>query len=230
MKWRRARFKDAEVWASVDETGAPVVQGGRVPIRYSKRAGAKTYRAGASRVTVISDAPVETLEEGAPHEKRPSRRKKSGETGPVPEGATLAYTDGACSGNPGPAGAGALVELPDGRRGEASLSLGNGTNNIGELAAIGLALDLLEEAGAVPTAPVVVYSDSSYARGVLTQGWKAKKNTALIYGLRERLAAWPGVQLRWVKGHSGNPGNERADALARDGALGRTVTEWVSRG
>ena len=68
---------------------------------------------------------------------------------------------------------GAATEWANGERSE---WLGEATNNVGELAAIGLALDLLQTAGIETDAPVVLFSDSNYARGVLTLGWKAKAN------------------------------------------------------
>jgi ribonuclease HI len=133
-----------------------------------------------------------------------------------------AYADGACKGNPGPAGSGAVVELPDGRKAEASRALGRSTNNVAELTAIALVLDLLEEAEVPPDAPVVLFSDSSYADGVLTRGWKAKANAELIADLRARLKARPGLRMEWVAGHVGIAGNERADALANQGVSGTT--------
>ena len=71
-----------------------------------------------------------------------------------------------------------------------------------------------EQAGVAAEAPVIVFSDSSYARGVLTQGWKAKANVELIRGIKVQLKARPGVELRWIAGHVGIADNERADTLA----------------
>ncbi|TVQ94146.1 MAG: ribonuclease HI [Deltaproteobacteria bacterium] len=140
---------------------------------------------------------------------------------------SIAYTDGACKGNPGPAGSGVALRLPGGRRAEASRSLGRATNNIAELTAIGVALELLEEAGVDPTDPVVILTDSDYSHGVLCRGWKAKANRPLILELRERLAARPGVRIEWVAGHAGIAGNERADALANVGVEGVTAVRWI---
>jgi ribonuclease HI len=143
----------------------------------------------------------------------------------LPPESIVAYTDGACRGNPGSAGSGAVVELPDGRTFEASQALGMGTNNIAELTAVGLALDLLDAAGVPPDAPAVVHTDSKYADGVLCRGWKAKANTELVAALRTRLAARPGVRLQWLAGHVGIAGNERADVLANRGVDGITARE-----
>jgi ribonuclease HI len=144
----------------------------------------------------------------------------------LPETTIRAYTDGGCKGNPGPAGSGARVELPDGQVGEACESLGRGTNNIAELAAVGLAMDLLESKDVDQQTAVALFSDSSYTNGVLVKNWKAKKNTELIMGLRERLKAWPNLTIYWVAGHVGVAGNERADRLADAGIQGRSEHNW----
>lgn len=247
--WKRARFGDAEVWIEVDARGEPKVEGGRVPMRYSASARAKIYRAGASRVQPIADAPVEELPDpsGAAGARGGNKGSGFGKAGTrtqaqataaaeeartllasLPPDTVVAFTDGACKGNPGPAGAGALVQLPDGWKGEWAQSLGRATNNIAELTAIEMALELLDEADVPPDARVVLLSDSSYARGVLTQGWKARANRELIVGIREKLAARPGVELHWIAGHVGVAGNERADALANLGVAGRTERRWVA--
>ena len=61
---------------------------------------------------------------------------------------------------------------------------------------------------------------------MLTLGWKAKANRELIMELRERLSRWSGLEIRWVPGHEGVDGNERADELARAGARGTTHESW----
>jgi ribonuclease HI len=247
-KWVRAAFKDGEVWAQVGESGALAVTGGRVPIRYSDKPGSKVYQAGASRVSVAAGAAPRELPDGTSADAAAKKGKRGsgfGKAGTrtkaqqdaakvdaaqrladLAPGTAVAYTDGGCKGNPGPAGSGVRLELPDGRVAEVCRSLGRGTNNIAELTAIAIALELLDEASVPPEAPVVVFSDSSYARGVLTQGWKAKANVELIQGLRADLKARPGVELQWVAGHSGIPGNERADVLAGAGVAGASKVVW----
>lgn len=138
--------------------------------------------------------------------------------------AVLAFTDGACRGNPGPAGSGAaLRNLPGKKQLSASVSLGRGTNNIAELAAVGLALDLLVEAGVPRDAKVALFTDSAYVHGVLIKNWKAKANQVLIHDLRTRLKAHPNLTIYWIAGHVGIEGNERADELAREGVEGVTA-------
>src|SRR6185503_18224067 len=90
----------------------------------------------------------------------------------IPGDALIVYTDGACTGNPGPMGLG--VVILDGReRKEVSEFLGHGTNNIAELTAIVRALELCPRGRTV-----VLHSDSAYALGLLGKSWKAKANQA----------------------------------------------------
>ncbi|MFT7520786.1 MAG: ribonuclease HI, partial [Kiritimatiellia bacterium] len=132
-----------------------------------------------------------------------------------------------CRGNPGPAGSGAVLQLPDGRRVEVARSLGRGTNNLAELTAIRIVLEVLDQLSIPGDATVAVLTDSSYSHGVLCKGWKAKKNTELILGIRAMLKQHPGVTLYWVAGHVGTAGNERADALANMGVAGTSVVKGL---
>ncbi|HKD89822.1 MAG TPA: ribonuclease HI [Streptosporangiaceae bacterium] len=134
------------------------------------------------------------------------------------------YTDGACSGNPGPGGWGAVLQYGDRAKelwgGEATPT----TNNRMELMA---AINALE--GLTRNSTVRLHTDSSYLRNGITgwlagwkrNGWKtASKQPVKNADLWRRLdnaAAKHDVQWLWVKGHAGNPGNERADALANRG-------------
>ncbi len=132
------------------------------------------------------------------------------------------YTDGACSGNPGPGGWGAVLGW-QGKTREISGGEAATTNNRMELMAAIAALESL-------TRPVTVriHTDSTYVKDGITQwihrwkrnGWKTAnkkpvKNEDLWRRLEEALARHD-VSWHWVKGHAGHPGNERADALARD--------------
>jgi ribonuclease HI len=134
------------------------------------------------------------------------------------------YTDGACSGNPGPGGWGAVL-----RYGAHVKELYGGdaqptTNNRMEMMAAIAALESLTRSAAVR-----LYTDSAYLRDGITKwlvnwkrnGWmtadrKPVKNADLWQRL-ETAAARHQMQWLWVKGHAGNPGNERADALANGG-------------
>ncbi|MCB9736357.1 MAG: ribonuclease HI [Deltaproteobacteria bacterium] len=120
------------------------------------------------------------------------------------------WTDGACSGNPGPAGSGVFAEL-GGTTWELSEYLGHTTNNVAELTAILRALERVED----PTRPVDILSDSEYGLKVAAKIYKAKKNLDLVEGIWSQLGRFKDLRLVKVPAHVGIPGNERADELAR---------------
>jgi len=129
---------------------------------------------------------------------------------PSPEpGLVELYTDGACQGNPGPASYGVVRREGDDYL-EWAESLGEGTNNIAELAGIRSALESVDRT----SAPVRIYTDSRYAIGVLTQGWNVNANKGLIAEIWDLLEDFEDVDIRKVEGHAGEPLNERADELA----------------
>ena len=131
------------------------------------------------------------------------------------------YTDGACSGNPGPGGWGAILEW-NGREKELSGGERETTNNRMELSGVIFALSALKEPCAVD-----LYTDSKYVFDAVDKGWvyawrkngwrKADKKPALNVDLWERLLPLLGkhsVTWHWVKGHAENEKNNRCDALA----------------
>ena len=135
------------------------------------------------------------------------------------------HTDGACKGNPGPGGWGALVEH-DGRTEELSGGEPATTNNRMEMTAVIRALESLPSG-----TEVALYTDSQYVKnGIETwihgwkrNGWKTAdrkpvKNADLWREL-DTLAALHRISWHWVRGHNAHPGNERADALANEGVL-----------
>jgi ribonuclease HI len=124
--------------------------------------------------------------------------------------AVLVYTDGACSGNPGPAGIG-VVLVCGAHRKELSEYIGEGTSNIAEVTAVIRALSSIKDR----TRRVLVHSDSQYTIGVLSKNWKAKANKELIAEARSLAATFAELAFRWVPGHAGVAENERCDALAR---------------
>lgn len=139
-----------------------------------------------------------------------------------------AYTDGACSGNPGPGGWGALLIARDGDRVVKERALKGGaaetTNNRMELLAAISALETLDR-----PSKLTIVTDSVYVKDGITRwihGWKARgwktagkkpvKNEDLWRRLDDAVARHD-VTWEWVKGHAGHPENERADELARAG-------------
>ena len=133
------------------------------------------------------------------------------------------FTDGACSGNPGPGGWGVLLRW---RGVETEMSGGEAatTNNRMELTAVIQALRALKGPSVV-----ALYTDSQYVQKAMTEwlaNWKAKDYRVKGGGLRKNHDLWRQlddlarrhrIRWHWVKGHAGHPENERADALARRG-------------
>ncbi len=131
----------------------------------------------------------------------------------------VVHADGACIGNPGPGGWGAVIVEPlEARREFSGGPCPETTNNRMEITAALEALRALE-----PGAEVVLCTDSRYLVGTMTRGWKRNANLDLWRAL-DHEAQSRAVSFEWVPGHSGNPSNERADQLARAAALGRGAT------
>jgi ribonuclease HI len=135
----------------------------------------------------------------------------------------IVHTDGACSGNPGPGGWGAILKFGDVEK-ELSGGEPNTTNNRMELLAAISALEALKR-----PARVDIHTDSQYLRGGITgwifgwkkNGWKTAdrkpvKNVDLWQRLDQALGEHD-IKWHWVKGHAGHDENERADELARKG-------------
>ena len=131
------------------------------------------------------------------------------------------YTDGACSGNPGPGGYGAVMRYGK-HRNELSGGFRKTTNNRMELLAVIEGLRTLNR-----PCQVTVFSDSKYIVDAINKGWarrwqasgwkRNKRERALnpdLWATLLKLLDTHEVTMQWVKGHAGNPGNERADALA----------------
>ena len=137
----------------------------------------------------------------------------------------LVHTDGACLGNPGPGGWAALLKYKGHERELAGGEAATTNNRMELMAAIGALESLREPCG------IVLYTDSQYVRQGITEwmgnwvrrGWKtAGGDPVKNRDLWERLHAATlqhNIDWRWVKGHSGDPDNERVDQLARDQAV-----------
>ncbi len=232
MPFRAFRLRGEKILARVDDAGAPLSGAdGRVEILY--RPGGKLYRASARNLSpdddarLLSDAEATPGDAAAPRGEAPKAGRGRildgavGDAGAPSADAILAYTDGACTGNPGPMGVGLVLLDPRGQtRRERSEYLGEGTNNIAELVAIQRALELAPDDRAL-----VVHSDSSYALGLLGLGWKAKANQTLVAQLRALAEKRPDLRLVKVAGHAGVVENERADVLATSAIARRATTD-----
>jgi ribonuclease HI len=198
MPWIEATLRGTRVLARANADGSLAAEGGRVEIRY-KPGDARAYRATARNLEVAPGARL-----------LPDDACARAEQAPATNG-WKAFTDGACSGNPGPAGAGVVLVSPDAKLHEGLEYLGEATNNVAELTAILRALEWAPgEANGM-----IVHTDSQYAIGVLQKGWKAKANIELV-ARTKRAVQERRARLVYVPGHQGVPLNERADALARE--------------
>lgn len=150
------------------------------------------------------------------------------------------YTDGACSGNPGPGGYGVLLLYGSARR-ELSAGYRRTTNNRMEMMGCIVGLQALKE-----RCEVLIYSDSSYVVDAITKswavrwrenGWKRREKgkwkeamNADLWAVMLELCEQHDVMFQWVRGHNGNEGNERCDELARQAAaLASLVDEGYER-
>jgi ribonuclease HI len=228
------RFRGDTVWIKVDDGGKPLLDSeGRAEMKY-RQEDPRSYRPSPGNLLPAA-APGEPgyvlpPEAGAAPPARASSSKAAGAgkaaVRPARSSTTAAstpltihvWTDGACTGNPGPMGIGVVVLAQEGQtpvRQEIGEFLGLGTNNIAELVAIerGLQAAALLDPGR--TRPVRVYSDSAYSIGVVSMGWKAKANQELVARLRQLAAGFSDLTFVKVAGHAGVPENERCDELAR---------------
>jgi ribonuclease HI len=146
------------------------------------------------------------------------------------------YTDGACSGNPGPGGWGTVVYFADGIVHELGGAAPQTTNNRMEMQAAIAGLEYL--IAAEQSQPVILYTDSEYVKNGVTQwikgwkkkGWKTSTGKAVLNqdlweildDLNQRASSKATLQWQYVRGHSGNIGNERCDKIARAFSLGQT--------
>jgi ribonuclease HI len=232
MPWIEAALRGQRVLARARSDGTLEVSGGRVEIRY-RPGDAKAYRASAQNLEIVPGAKLLPDEACGPGPSSPPGRRSleraapEKSTAPAPtaqrDGEWVVYTDGACSGNPGPAGSGMVVIEPGGKIHEGYQYLGSATNNVAEITGVLLGVQ------AVPTVArsVVIHTDSKYTIGVLSKGWKPKVNGELIRRTREALIG-RNARFVYVPGHAGVPMNERADELARE-AIRREASQQLPK-
>ena len=219
IQWKRMRFKKNKVWAELAPDGSLLLQDGRVRIKYQLDQ-SHEYRVYPHSLEEIDPASPQTAASAADEPRSDDAASPPADADPDPpvpcseiedtdEHAVRVYTDGASSGNPGPSGIGVVLQWGEHEK-EISRYIGMGTNNIAELEAIRVALKRIHNTAL----PVRVYTDSSYAIGVLCSGWKAKKNRELIQRIQKEMGRFDDIRLIKVRGHAGHPQNERADRLA----------------
>lgn len=210
------RFRGDVVWVRADEQGKLVLDSdGRAEMRY-RQTDERAYRPSPRNLEADTGADsVRAPDDLAPDAGVASKHEAPARPARISSTETIAiWTDGACTGNPGPMGIG-MVVLAGSERLERGEFLGTGTNNIAELTAVDRGLDLAETLRPGLPGKISVYTDSSYTIGVLSRNWKAKANQALIARMRKRLVGLGNVSFVKVAGHAGVPLNERCDELAR---------------
>ncbi len=129
------------------------------------------------------------------------------------------YIDGSSKGNPGPGGAGIVIQDKATQEtiGIHGIPLGTVTNNQAEFLALKHSLIELKTQG-LSHDPVNILTDSQLVVGIFSQSWKARANLELVMEIRNLLKEFPKLTFAYVRGHSGNHGNELADSLAQEAA------------
>jgi ribonuclease HI len=206
--WRRMRFKKNKVWVETDDQGRPAIENKRVRIKYQLDQ-PHEYRVNPDHLSELENAPQQTNSAKTRTKPKPANLDEQQDTIAHPENAVIIHTDGASSGNPGPAGIGAVLRYKGEKR-EISQYIGHATNNIAELEAVRTALAALKRRDL----PVRVHTDSSYVHGLLVKNWKARQNPELVGALRELAGQFSDLKIIKVRGHSGVADNEKADHLA----------------
>lgn len=213
-KWKRMSFKGNKVWAATNEDGSLLVKDEKVLVKYNLKQDYE-YTVRVDNLHPVDQAiPASkkkkiSTKKPAKKSAKPTLAKEIKDEADQPDNCIKIYTDGASSGNPGPAGIGALLMFGDKEK-RISEYIGQGTNNIAELTAIKVALEELKRYDL----PVRIYSDSSYSIGLLTKGWKPKKNQELVSDIKDIMKKFTDLAFIKVKGHAGIKENEIADYLA----------------
>ncbi len=129
------------------------------------------------------------------------------------------YIDGSSKGNPGPGGAGIVIQDKAAQEtlGIHGIPLGCVTNNQAEFLALKHALIELKKER-LSHVPVNILTDSQLVVGIFSQNWKARANLDLVVEIKAILREFPQVTFTYVRGHNGDPGNELADSLAQEAA------------
>jgi len=214
VEWKRMRFKKNKVWLATNPDGSPLTKNGKVLIKYQLKQDYEYWVKAESvkRIETPSAASEEStksrIREPGPQKK--TKRIDAKPTADIDAGDAISiFTDGASSGNPGPAGIGVLLRYREYIK-EISVDIGIATNNAAELKAVEAGLAAVKKSDL----PVRIFTDSSYVYGVLVLNWKAYKNQAQIESIRKSISQFADLKIVKIKGHAGLEGNERADFLA----------------
>src|SRR3989339_2185395 len=205
--WKRMSFKGNKVWAEIHADGTLKAENGTVRVKYNLNQDYE-YKAKIENLFPEDQAVPAGKKTTSKTAKKVSTTQKD-VAEKLPDHCIKIYTDGASSGNPGPAGIGVVLIYGDKKK-EISSFIGRATNNTAELTAIKVGLEELKRFDL----PVRVFSDSSYAIGLLSKGWKAKANQELVFEIRSLIKKFSDLAFIKVKGHSGIKENEVADFLA----------------
>jgi ribonuclease HI len=220
--WKRMMFKGHKVWLWVDEEQQPVVRKDKVLIKYQLDQDHQ-YWVRQEGVTPIDAARLKKTAKQT-SDRPPSLPRDADIPGDHPSPKTIVvYTDGASSGNPGPSGVGIVLRFGSHEK-EISKHIGTATNNVAELTAIETALEAIR----TTEIPVRLYTDSQYCYGLLSLGWKPKRNEKLVAAIRDMMKRFNDLKILKIQGHVGIDDNERADRLAREAAAGHAVTKQRS--
>jgi len=216
INWKRMVFKKNKVWLATDQDHKPITKNGKVLIKYQLDQDYEYWILPKNVKPTDSLQGQEKINKGEKSTRKSSEKKVTKTTSDANfiadtscDDAINIYTDGASAGNPGPAGIGVVLRFGQHEK-EISRYIGITTNNMAELEAIRSGLMAVKN----PNLPVRVFTDSRYAYGVLTKGWKAKKNQDIIESIKKILLKFNDLKFIKVKGHVGIEGNERADFLA----------------
>ena len=197
-QWKRMRFKKNKVWLAIDNTGKPLEKEGKVLIKYQLDQPHEYW----VRTNNIRPVDADTIET-----QKPEKITRVAQADVQKE--ICVFTDGASSGNPGPSGIGVVLRFGKHEK-EISEYIGVATNNVAELKAIQAGLSALKN----KNLPVRIFTDSSYAYGVLVLGWKVKANSEIVESIKKTMKKFKNLEIVKVRAHAGDKGNERADFLA----------------
>ena len=219
----RYRYRKNKVWIRVDPAGTPYTDDrGLASLRY-KPEDDRTYSVRPGELGPLD--PPEPMrddlpsDEALPASASPGPASEATASAPsAPRDAIVVYTDGASSGNPGPAGIGVVLSWR-GRTREFGRPIGTASNNEAELRAVLEALRAIRR----PTLPVIIHTDSTYVIGALVGGNKVRANADGIRAIQDEMRRFTQLRFEKVEAHRGIPGNEAADRLARLGSQGRTT-------